>query len=313
MIKHLIAEGHTVTGTVRNAATAGEHVTSLGAKVAVVPNLDDSTALASAFTGIDGVFHMAAVHPEYGFAETPAGRDGMLKTAVDGTVSVINAAKAAGVKRVVLTSSLAAVECGNDDATLTEATWSRAEVYDSAEKLEKTQWATHYTYVKSKVEQEKAAVAAAEAAGLDMRVVVPGNLVVGPLQSQAINGTMTRLRDIMTGTNTLKGAADLAIVHVEDVVTAHEKAMTNDSASGRYIVAKDMVKIEDVFSTLKEMYPNLPVAALENQDIASGIPGAARKIDSRVTSLGLELKPFQTALKDAVDSMIDHKIIAAGA
>ena len=82
---------------------------------------------------------------------------------------------------------------------------------------------------------------------------------------------------------------------------------------GRYIVAKDMVKIEDVFSTLKEMYPNLPVAALENQDIASGIPGAARKIDSRVTSLGLELKPFQTALKDAVDSMIDHTIIAAGA
>ena len=62
---------------------------------------------------------------------------------------------------------------------------------------------------------------------------MPGNLVVGPLQSQAINGTMTRLRDIMTGTNTLKGAADLAIVHVEDVVTAHEKAMTNDSASGR--------------------------------------------------------------------------------
>ena len=98
----------------------------------------------------------------------------MLKTAVDGTISVINAAKAAGVKRIVLTSSLAAVECGNDEGTLTEETWSRAEVYDSAEKLEKTQWATHYTYVKSKVEQEKAALSAAETHGIDMRVVVPG-------------------------------------------------------------------------------------------------------------------------------------------
>lgn len=174
VIKHLVAEGHSVVGTVRNAEKAAEHITSLGAKVAIVPSLEDKAALEAAFAGVDGVFHMAAVHPEYGFAETAEGRDGMLKTAVDGTVSVLHAAKAAGVKRFVLTSSLAAIECGNDEGTLTEATWSKPEVYDSAEKLEQTQWATHYTYVKSKVEQEKAAVAAAKEAGLDMRVVVPG-------------------------------------------------------------------------------------------------------------------------------------------
>ena len=45
----------------------------------------------------------------------------------------------------------------------------------------------------------------------------------------------------------------------------------------------------------------------------SGVPGAARKIESRVGTLGIELKPFKAALKDAVDSMIDHKIIAATA
>ena len=235
---------------------------------------------------------------------------------------------------------------------------------------EHTQWSTHYTYVKSKVEQEKAAVAAAKEAGLDMRVVVPGyarrrpracrrvavatavlrraparprdaraflavrvaswlmissrldtrcargrrNLVVGPVASQAINGTMTRLRDIMTGTNTLKGAADLAVVHVTDVVATHAKCMADDNASGRYIVAPpEMVRIEDVFSALRELYPSLPVAALEHQDIASGVSGAARKIDSRVGSLGIELKPYKTALKDAIDSMIDNKLIAAGA
>jgi len=310
LAKHLVAEGHTVIGTVRDASSSGAHVESLGAKVAIVPSLGDKAALEAAFSNVDGVFHMAAVHPEYGFEKTPEGREGMLKTAVEGTESVIAAAKAAGVKRFVLTSSLAAIECGNDAGTLTEATWSNPEVYDSAEKLEKTQWTTHYTYVKSKVEQEKAAVAAAKAAGLDMRVVVPGNLVVGPVASQNINGTMTRLRDIMSGTNTLKGAADLAIVHVQDVVNAHYKCMVDDSANGRYIVAQDMVKIEDVFSALREMYPTLPVAALENQDIASGIAGNARKIDSRVGSLGVELKPYQTALKDAVDSMIANKLVA---
>merc|ERR1719231_1552601 len=229
---------------------------------------------------------MAAVHPEYGFAETPAGRDGMLKTAV---------------------------ECGNDEGTLTEETWSRAEVYDSADKLEKTQWSTHYSYVKSKVEQEKAAVAEADLLGLDLRVVVPGNLVVGPVASKGINGTMTRLRDVVTGTNTLKGAADLAVVHVADVVTAHAKCMLDSAASGRYIIAADMVQIEDVFAALREMYPSLPIAALENQDIAAGGSRHARKIDSRSASLGLTLKPYKEALKDAVDSMIAHSYVATSA
>jgi len=312
LIKHLIAEGHSVVGTVRNLS-ACENVASLGAKLVEVKSLEDAAALEKAFAGCDGVFHMAAVHPEYGFAATPEGREGMLKAAVEGTRCVVGAAKAAGVGRFVLTSSLAAVECGNDEGTLTEATWSRADVYDSTEKLEQTQWTTHYSYVKSKVEQEKAAVAEAAKLGLDLRVVVPGNLVVGPVASQGINGTMTRLRDVVTGTNTLKGAADLAVVHVGDVVDAHAKCMLDSAASGRYIIAADMVQIEDVFAALREMYPSLPVAALENQDIASGVPGAARKIDSRAASLGLTLKPYRSALKDAVDSMIAHSYVATSA
>merc|ERR1719231_2012379 len=106
LIKHLIAEGHSVVGTVRNAKATGEAVAALGAKVVEVPSLDDSAALEAAFKGTGGIFHMAAVHPEYGFEKTPEGRDG--------TPKVIAAAKAAGTTRVVLTSSLAAVECGND-------------------------------------------------------------------------------------------------------------------------------------------------------------------------------------------------------
>ena len=121
---------------------------------------------------------------------------------------------------------------------------------------------------------------------------------------------MTRLRDIVSGTNTLKGAADLAIVHVQDVVNTHTACMVDDAANGRYLVASNMATIEDIFSTIKELYPNLPVAELENMDIASGVAGKARKIESRVGSLGIELKPYQTALKDAVDSLISNKLVA---
>jgi len=282
----------------------------LGAEVVEVPSINDAEALAKAFEGVDGVFHMAAVHPEYGFAETAEGRDGILKCAVDGTKSVLAACSKAGVKRVVLTSSLAAIECGNDEGVLTEETWARADVYDSKEKLEQTQWATHYTYVKSKVEQEKAALECAKEFGLDMRVVVPGNLCIGPVEADHINGTMTRIRDIMSGTNSLKGAADLAIVHVTDVVAVHTKCMEDDAASGRYIVAPEFVTIEGVFAALRELYPNMPVAEMTNMDIASGVAGKARSIDSRTpAALGLELKGYKVALKDAVDSMMAASII----
>ena len=46
---------------------------------------------------------------------------------------------------------LVAVVLLDDEGTLSEVMWSKAEVYDSEEKLKQTQWATHYTYVKSKV------------------------------------------------------------------------------------------------------------------------------------------------------------------
>lgn len=277
-----------------------------------VEEIIDTVALTAAFQGCDGVFHMAAVHPKYGFEETPAGRANLVATAVEGTVSAMQACVAAGVKRVVLTSSLAAVECGNDESKLTEDTWSKPEVFDSAEKLEKTTWGTHYAYVKSKTEQEKAAMDIATKHGLDLRVVVPGNLCVGPIRNGSINGTMTRLCDIMKGTNTLKGAADLGVVHVEDVVTAHTSCMTNDDASGRYLVTRDMVRIEDVFETLKSLFPAAPIATPDNMDYASGTPGRARAIESRTEKeLGVQLHDLRSTLKDAVDSMVAHGLVAA--
>merc|ERR1712115_172615 len=263
------------------------------------------------FSGVDGVFHLAAVHPEYGFKDVSS-REELVSVAVDGTLGVMKACKDAAVKRVVLTSSLAAVECGNDEKVLTESTWADASVYDNSENWRGNgQWSTHYTYVKSKVEQEKAATAFCAENNMDLRVVVPGNLCIGPIASTHINGTMKRLADIMQGTNTLKGCADLGIVHVQDVVETEMKCMITESASGRYLVTTDMVKIEDVLTTLKELYPKYQIASqITSQDISSGIQGKARSVQTRVTKeLDVNLTPYSNCLKDAVDSMIEKKFI----
>ena len=84
LVKHLVAQGHNVCGTVRDASKDGEHLAALGATAVEVKNLANTEELAKVFEKADGVFHMAAVHPEYGFADTPEGREGMLKAAPAG-------------------------------------------------------------------------------------------------------------------------------------------------------------------------------------------------------------------------------------
>lgn len=315
VVSKLVEQGHKVRATVRKPDDEAKlaHLKSLGAPVEIVVLADLTSAeeVAPALKGCDGLFHMAAVHPTYGFEETPEGADAIIALAVEGTKAVLKAAAAAGVKRVVLTSSLAAVECGNDTGVLTEATWSREEVYNSSTS---TQWKTHHAYVKSKTLQERAALAAAAELGLDLRVIAPGNLCIGPILSTHINGTMTRVRDVVQGSNTLKGCADLGVVHVSDVAHAHVAAMTTDSASGRYIVAQSMVRLEDVFSALKELCPDRPVAPMTNMDYASGTPGKARAIESRTEAeLGVQYVPLKQTLKEAVDSMVSKGFIQAAA
>ena len=159
MVATLLEKGCNVRAIVRHSADAPALgcLRDLSSKYAgsrldicMVKELEDTASLAATFKGCDGVFHMAAVHPQYGFAETPESRAELVAIAVQGTLSALKACVEAGVRRVVLTSSLAAVECGNDEGVLTESTWSKPEIFDSPEKLEKTTWATHYTYVKSK-------------------------------------------------------------------------------------------------------------------------------------------------------------------
>ena len=94
------------------------------------------------------------------------------------------------------------------------------------------------------------------------------------------------------------------------MVAAHYACMSVDEAKGRYIVTKDMVKLEDVLEALKELYPSMPVAEADNMDYASGVPGQARKIESRTEKeLGVQFHDLKGTLKDAIDSMMAHNHI----
>ena len=88
--------------------------------------------------------------------------------------------------------------------------------------------------------------------------------------------------------------------------------MTSDEASGRYLCTRDMVKLEDIFDTLRELYPAAPIATPDNMDYASGVSGKARAIQSRTEAeLGVQFHDLRSTLQDAVNSMIEHSHLTA--
>ena len=111
----------------------------------VVLDLEQDAGWDEALAGVDVLMHTASPFP----IASPEDEDDIIRPAVDGTLRALRAAKVAGVKRIVLTSSVAAVY-GND-------------LHAGVSEFDETMWTdvTHpvgrVAYTKSKTLAEKAA------------------------------------------------------------------------------------------------------------------------------------------------------------
>ena len=169
----------------------------------------------------------------------------LIRPAVDGTINVLQACADAGtVKRVILTSSIAAVSCG----TTGNPTLPPDHVYSETDWSEE-QFCT--PYIKSKLLAEKAAWEFMKKLDEDKRfelVAVNPGYVQGPFLSRAsggaskefclnfLNGKMPAVPDIF-----------LALVDVRDVVAAHIAALKKPEAVGnRYVLVADTVNVREV-------------------------------------------------------------------
>ena len=130
VIHQLVEAGHEVTGTARSASKANALNKTLSAYAGKPIRIDIRAADLSsdagwteACQGMDYVQHIASPIP----TNLPKDHDELINPARDGAIRVLTAAKAAGVKRVVMTSSMAAIAYGWGDARpklLTEEHWS---------------------------------------------------------------------------------------------------------------------------------------------------------------------------------------------
>jgi nucleoside-diphosphate-sugar epimerase len=248
-ILQLFAAGYRVRTTVRNLNREGD-VRDLLKEGGADPGADLSFFAADlekdagwheAVAGCDYVLHVASPFP----ANVPKHEDELIVPAREGALRVLRASRDAGVKRVVLTSSFAAIGYGHKPqaAPFTEADWTDPEGSDVA------------PYTKSKTLAERAAwdFMAREGGGLELSVVNPV-LVLGPALGSDSSTSLLVLEKLLDGS--MPGCPRLVfgVVDVRDVADIHIRAMTHPAAAGeRFLaVSGDFVSMLEIAKVLKE-------------------------------------------------------------
>jgi nucleoside-diphosphate-sugar epimerase len=206
----------------------------------VAADLENDAGWADAVAGCDYVLHIASPFP----SGVPKHEDDLIVPARDGALRVLRAARDAGVKRVVLTSSFAAIGYGHkqQNAPFDETSWTDLHGDDLT------------AYVKSKTVAERAAwdFVAAEGRALELSVVNPV-AVFGPVLGPDYSTSILLVQRLMDGAMPGLPKLYFGAVDVRDVADLHLRAMTDPAAKGeRFLaVAGDFLSILDIAKILK--------------------------------------------------------------
>ena len=243
----LLKVGHQVRTTVRSLERADVVRTMLaeggadriGKVTFFEADLEGEAGWAAAMAGCDYVLHVASPFP----SGKPKDEDDLIRPAREGTLRVLRAARHAGVKRVVLTSSFAAIGYGHkaQELPFTEADWSNLGGIDVQ------------PYMKSKILAERAAwdFIAREGGGLELAVINPVG-VFGPVLGPDYSGSISIVSRMMDGAMPACPRVYFGVVDVRDLSDLHLRAMSHPAAKGERFLAigGDVMSMLDVARVL---------------------------------------------------------------
>ncbi|GMH26901.1 hypothetical protein Nepgr_028744 [Nepenthes gracilis] len=264
LVKLLLEKGYAVNTTVRDPDNHKKisHLTvlkDLGDLNIFRADLTDEASFDAPIEGCDVVFHVAT--PVNFASEDP--ENDMIKPAIQGVFNVLKAsAKAKSVKRVVLTSSAAAVSINTLSGTglvMNEDNWTDVEFLYSEKP-------PTWGYPASKTLAEKAAWKFAQENNIDLITVIP-TLMTGPSLTPDVPDSICLATALLTGNEFLIGAlkgmqmlsGSISITHVEDVCRAHVFLAEKESASGRYICCAVNTSVPELAKFLNKRYPQFKV------------------------------------------------------
>ncbi|KAL6597868.1 hypothetical protein ACP70R_046673 [Stipagrostis hirtigluma subsp. patula] len=303
IVKLLLHRGYVVRGTLRDPADPKktEHLRALDGSAERLQlfkaDLLEEGSFDAVVEGCECVFHTAS--PFYNDPKDPQVE--LIDPAVKGTLNVLGSCKkASSVKRVILTSSLAAVVFTekplSPDVVVDETSFSVPELCEKAK-----EW-----YVLSKTLAEQAAWKFSKDNGIDLVTINPA-LVIGPLLQPTLNTSAQIILYLISGSPVYLNYS-FGWVNVKDVALAHVLAFETPSASGRYCMVDKVIHFSDVVKIIHDMYPSLPVP----EKCADDQPFAPTYQVSRdkIRSLGVELTPFETSLKETIECLKEKGFVS---
>lgn len=230
-----LRDGYEVRTTIRTPARAADVRSQLVAGglddaggdrlTFAVADLTSDDGWAEAVAGCDAVLHVASPFP----ATQPKDENELIVPARDGALRVLRAARDAGVARVVLTSSFAAIGYGHPPTgrAFTEEDWTDL---DSGIPVS--------AYAKSKTLAERAAwdFVAREGGALKLATVNPVG-VLGPVLGRDYSSSVRLIKAVRDARLPRLPNVSFGIVDVRDVADLHLLAMTRPEAAGQRFLA----------------------------------------------------------------------------
>jgi len=315
-ILDLLEHGYEVRGTVRNLDKAP----ALKAMFAKYTDKADSIEFAQAdltnedgwleaAQGCDGLFHLASPVP----LQQPKNADELIRPAREGALNALKAANAAGIKRAVLTSSIAAVMFGHKEKhrTFNESDWTNVD-------------ATGVAYYKSKALAEQAAWDYVKDTDIQLSTVLPG-FVLGPALESDYGTSLQLIVELLKGKYPVVPKIGFEAVDVRDIASLHRLAYEKPEAVGkRFIGANGWVMFKEVAQILKQAYPDKKVSTVElpellsnilsypikDMDMVKGEGGKTKKADnSAAMSLGWAPHTVEEAILSGAESLVNLGVV----
>lgn len=308
----LLKQGYVVKGSIRNLSkakavtdTIKQHIDPKGNLEFCELDLLQDKGWDEAVGDCDFVMHVASPF----FSKVPKDENELIQPAVEGTLRALRAAEKAGIKRVVLTSSMVAM-LGNvvGDFHINDQSWTNTNAKNAT------------AYLKSKTLAERSAWDFVKGKKLELVTIHPGP-VYGPSLSENLSGeSMTLFKRILTGELKQMINASINMSDVRDVAKIHVSALEKEEAANqRFIVATEKAH---AYKTITELLksngfdkvgtgiaPNFMVKLLSyfNRDMKGMLPyvGKTYEADVRKTEAMFNWKtiPFEKMVLDTAHSV----------
>ncbi|NNC73068.1 MAG: aldehyde reductase [Sphingomonadaceae bacterium] len=319
IIRQLIEEGWEVNTTIRSLAREKQVRETLAVDNArlqfFAADLMDDAGWAEAMAGCSHLVHVASPIPD----ASPKEEDELIVPAREGALRALKFAKQAGVERVVLTSSMAAIAYGVDrgEHVFDESRWTDLSHPDL------------YPYVKSKTIAERAARDWMAEHGGDMEFcTINPSMVLGPILSPDFSTSIEAVKKMMDGS--FPGAPDLGfcVVDVRDIADIHVKALTAPDMDGeRFLAAGKFFKLHDIALLLRERLgeqgKKIPRRRLPDwlMKLVSLWDPVARQVITELgkvrhadashakEKLGWQTRDEEQTIEDTARSLIEHGVV----